>query len=143
MQCGDYITKEQQRLLPIIRVSLACLIDSRKSVLICKEINHSNLWHFPGGKIEDAETPEYALVRELNEELDIIIHPSCLYPISFSSYSYNKYHLIIYLYGCRNWQNEPKAKELQQLKWVNKFELTKHSMPDANKNLVASIFDSL
>ena len=80
----------------------------------------SGLWEFPGGKVEYGETPENALIRELNEELGIDTWQSCLAPLSFASHSYEEFHLLMPLFVCRKWVGTPKPIEGQVLKWVSK-----------------------
>jgi 8-oxo-dGTP diphosphatase len=75
-------------------------------------------WEFPGGKIEDGETPEAALVRELAEELGIQIAAAALVPLTFVSYAYPEFHLLMPLYLCRRWRGTVTAAEEQRLIWV-------------------------
>ena len=49
--------------------------------------------------MEQNETPEIALVRELDEELRVIVEPAALTPISFASHTYDSFHLLMPLYG--------------------------------------------
>lgn len=75
-------------------------------------------WEFPGGKIEDGETPEAALVRELAEELGIQIAAAALVPLTFVSYAYPDFHLLMPLYLCRRWRGTVVAREGQALTWT-------------------------
>jgi 8-oxo-dGTP diphosphatase len=90
------------------------------------------MWEFPGGKIQDGESPEFALMRELREELDIETRPTCFSPVAFSSFAYPDFHLLMTLFACRNWQGVPQSIEHSALKWVRVDELTSYDMPPAD-----------
>ncbi|MBT3172594.1 MAG: (deoxy)nucleoside triphosphate pyrophosphohydrolase, partial [Rhodospirillaceae bacterium] len=101
------------------------------------------LWEFPGGKLADGETPEAALIRELDEELGVDIEESCLAPISFASHAYEDFHLLMPLYVCRIWNGTPQPREGQKLKWVKPARLRDYPMPPADAPLVATLRDLL
>ena len=129
-----------------ILVVAAALIDKDGRVLLAQRPPNKSmagLWEFPGGKVEDGENPEDALIRELNEELGIDTWGSCLAPLSFASHSYEDFHLLMPLFVCRKWIGTPMAMEGQVLKWVSKNDLKNYAMPPADIPLIAAIRDWL
>ena len=74
-----------------VLVSAVALIDSDGRVLLAQRPegkSMAGLWEFPGGKVETGETPEVALICELEEELGINTWQSCLAPLTFASHAY-------------------------------------------------------
>lgn len=126
---------------------VACaLVDADRRVLIAQrreEAAMGGLWEFPGGKIEVGETPEQALIRELEEELGISTKTACLAPLTFASHSYDNFHLLMPLYVCRKWQGQPQPLEHQALKWVRPQNMRDFKMPEADVPLIAHLCDLL
>ena len=118
-----------------ILVSAVALIDPDGRVLLAQRPegkSMAGLWEFPGGKVEAGETPEAALIRELEEELGINTWQSCLAPLTFASHTYEDFHLLMPLFACRKWQGIPQPQEGQSLKWVRKQDLRSYPMPAAD-----------
>lgn len=123
----------------LLLVAAVALIDADNRVLLSKRPEGkelAGLWEFPGGKVELGETPEAALKRELFEELDIIIEERDLVPINFSSYNYQKFHLLMPLWGLRHWKNVPISKEGQEIAWVHADRLQDFDVPPADEFLI-------
>ena len=129
---------------PLVLVVAAALIDVDGRVLICKRPQGkqlAGLWEFPGGKVEEGETPEACLVRELAEELGIEVGQACLSPFVFTSHGYDSFHLLMPLYLCRRWNGLVEAKEHEALAWVRPNRLSDYPMPPADAPLVAWLRD--
>lgn len=132
--------------MKIVLVSAVALIDVDGRVLLAQRPegkSMAGLWEFPGGKVEPDETPEAALIRELEEELGINTWTSCLAPLTFASHSYENFHLMMPLFACRKWEGTPQAREGQTLKWVKPLEMGAYPMPAADIPLVAVLRDWL
>ena len=129
-----------------VLVSAVALIDQDGRVLLAQRPTGkpmAGLWEFPGGKVEMSETPETALIRELEEELGINTWKSCLAPLTFASHVYDDFHLLMPLFACRKWEGIPIARENQALKWVRKQDLRSYKMPAADIPLVPILYDWL
>lgn len=132
--------------LPIILVAAAALIDPDDRVLICRRPEGKSLaglWEFPGGKVEDGESPEAALVRELKEELGITVCESCLSPFTFASHTYEKFHLLMPLYLCRKWEGEITPVEHPEIAWARANRLQSYPMPPADTPIIPFLRDLL
>lgn len=131
---------------PLVLVVAACLVDGDGRVLLCQRPagkSMAGLWEFPGGKPDPGETPEAALIRELNEEIGIDTQESCLAPFAFASHAYDDFHLLMPLFICRRWQGMAQPREGQRLAWVRPMRLGDYAMPPADRPLVAMIRDFL
>ena len=131
---------------PILLVVACALVDTDRRVLIAQrpEGKHmAGMWEFPGGKVDPGETPEQALIRELDEELGIQTWNSCLAPLTFASHAYDAFHLLMPLFACRRWQGVPQGREGQALAWVRAADLPRYPMPPADLPLIPILRDWL
>ena len=129
-----------------VLVSAVALIDVDGRILLAQRPpgkSMAGLWEFPGGKVEPGETPEAALIRELQEELGIETWQSCLAPLTFASHSYDDFHLLMPMFACRKWGGIPQAREGQTLKWVAARDLKSYPMPPADIPLIPILRDWL
>lgn len=131
---------------PLLLVVAVALLDSDGRVLITRRPegkDYAGLWEFPGGKVEDGETPERAALRELWEELGVEPCRGCLQPFAFSSIPQGSRHLLMPLYLCRRWDGLPRPRIGQELAWVTPGRLTDYNMPPADVPLAVELRDRL
>ena len=128
--------------IKVVLVAACALVDPDGRVLIARRPEGkpmAGLWEFPGGKIEVGERPEETLIRELKEELGIVVSDNCLAPLTFASHSYPDFHLLMPLYVCRRWEGTVIATEGQELTWVKPNKLREYEMPPADVPLIAHL----
>ena len=126
----------------VVLVAACALIDADGRVLIAERPagkSMAGLWEFPGGKVDPGERPEDALIRELKEELGIVVKEACLAPLTFASHSYEDFHLLMPLYVCRRWEGMVAAREGQKLAWVRPNRLKDYPMPPADVPLISHL----
>ena len=104
---------------PVIPVSSGLIIQNNKVLigLRSKSDNGGGLWEFPGGKIEIDESSEEAVIRELNEELDIVVHK----PKKVMQYLHRFKNLIydIHFFEVISFKGSIKNKVHDELKWTD------------------------
>ena len=126
----------------LLIVAACALIDADGRVLIAERPPGkamAGLWEFPGGKVEAGETPEQTLIRELLEELGIVVREACLAPLTFASHAYADFHLLMPLYVCRRWEGTVTARHHVRLAWVRPNKLRDYPMPAADLPLIAHL----
>ncbi|MEK9795102.1 MAG: 8-oxo-dGTP diphosphatase MutT [Hyphomicrobiales bacterium] len=127
----------------MIKLVVACaLINEYGKVLINERPvgkDYAGYWEFPGGKVDEGETPEEAIIRELKEEINIDVTGSCLAPLSFTEKQYDNYYVVVLLYVCRRWNGHVMPMEEQELAWVNPKEIDNFNLLPADKSFFASL----
>ena len=103
----------------MIRVTCA-IIESDSGVLCAQrglDMTHAGKWEFPGGKVEKGESNEACLIREIKEELDVMIE--IISPLNWQPFTYpNGFCLALIPFQCRIIKGLPKAVQHQKLEWV-------------------------
>lgn len=94
-------------------------------------------WEFPGGKINQNETPQQALIREIYEELDTVVEVGKL--IDTIEYDYPDFHLIMYCFLCTVKEGTLVLKEHEAAKWLNKGKIDSVEWLPADKSLITKI----
>jgi 8-oxo-dGTP diphosphatase len=120
-------------------VVAAALADGEGRVLLQRRAPGramAGLWEFPGGKVDEGELPEAALVRELREELGIAVEAEALVPACFASAPVGERHMILLLYLCRRWRGEPRPLDATALRWEKPPAMRALAMPPADAPLV-------
>lgn len=123
-----------------IRVAVGIVFDKQKKLLIAqrpKGKHLAGLWEFPGGKVEQGESKESALIRELDEEIGII--PTDYDFIKEIQYEYDDTHVTLLVFKIHEFQGHAKGLERQAIKWVEYCELKEFTFPKANEEIIALI----
>ena len=125
-------------------IALLALINNNNEVLISLRKNrkeYNGYWEYPGGKVENGETLEQALVREIKEELNLEIAKNCIAPLTFAVDEQEMSQKILFLYVCRKWDGPIKSLIDQKIEWVKPINLAQYQMPNSNLFLNAILRD--
>ena len=98
-------------------------------------------WEFPGGKIEERQTPEQALAREIKEELNTEIQVGKL--IDTIEYDYPKFHLSMDCFWCEIMQGGLELKEHEAARWLSKEDLYSVDWLPADVGVVERVKEEL
>ncbi|HHX60373.1 MAG TPA: 8-oxo-dGTP diphosphatase MutT, partial [Epulopiscium sp.] len=126
--------------MKVVRVSAAIIIKDNK--VLATQRGHGEFkggWEFPGGKIEEGETAKKALIREIKEELDIIIEVGELFKIV--EYDYPGFHLTMNCFLCKIKSGEIVLKEHEAIKWLTKDTLKSVEWLPADIGLIEKIIN--
>lgn len=124
----------------IIAVGIA-LLNEQNKVLIAKRPEHKPLglkWEFPGGKVEDNETLEECIVREIKEELNLDIIP--IYYVGEENFDYDHANVTLHLYtGTITNPSDMILNEHIEARWVSYEELSTFDFPAIDLPFIAKL----
>jgi len=124
----------------IVHVAVAVIVNEDNEVCISfrNETSHQGgLWEFPGGKVEQQETVEQALVREINEELNLEIQQ--FRPLIKITHHYSDKAVCLHVYKILSYTGNAAGLEGQQVKWVSVSQLSSYEFPAANIPIIKSL----
>ena len=118
-------------------VVAAVIRDESDRVLLTRrpdDRHMGGLWEFPGGKIDPGEAPDTALMRELREELGLMIEVGR--PITFAVHEEPGLRILLLFYESDIFQGEPQGREGQAVAWVPVSDLPSYPTPPADAELI-------
>lgn len=123
-----------------VHVAVGVIINNRQEVLIAKraeDLHQGGLWEFPGGKVEQNETVEEALSRELNEELGITVETAR--PFIKVIHDYPDKSVLLDIWLIEKFTGQPEGRQDQPLQWVAISDLKHYAFPQANGDIVRAL----
>ena len=126
----------------LVQVAVGVLIRGDDSFLLTSRPEgkaYAGYWEFPGGKVDNGESPEVALIRELEEELGIIVSAQDLVPETFASAPLGDRNLVLLLYRCAHWAGTPKPIYATDIQWLLPQDMAVLPMPPADYPLVQKL----
>lgn len=125
----------------MIKVAAAIIENDQGLILIArlrKGKSQEGLWEFPGGKLEEGESPELCLIRELREEMNIEIEPYEFFGVNDHWYGSVHIHLIAYKARYMNGEKIVLVDH-DEVRWVQREELQEYSFAPADVKFVEMI----
>jgi A/G-specific adenine glycosylase len=131
---------ETRNPLPHKRIGVAVIWNAQGQILIDKRPQSGllgGLWEFPGGKVEPNETLAECVVREIREELGIVIE--ALEHFMTIEHAYTHFKVTLAVHHCRHLSGQPQTLECDEAKWVTLDELDQYPFPTANRKIIAAL----
>lgn len=125
--------------MPTVEVAVGVVIRNQ-SVFVTKRaanVHQGDKWEFPGGKVELNESPEHALVRELQEEIAIQVHVS--EPLTVVEHDYGDKRVKLLVFVVKEFSGKPQGNEGQSFQWVDYQFLSDLNFPEANKPIIEAV----
>ena len=134
---------------PVLVVAAALIDDAGRILLQRRRLTseHGGLWEFPGGKVEPGESPQMAISREIEEELDLRLDSANLAPLTFASEAGppppGRKAYVILLYTCRAWTGHAQCRDGEEIAWFQPHELAGLAMPPLDYPLADALLAAL
>ncbi|MGL4859892.1 MAG: 8-oxo-dGTP diphosphatase MutT [Enterobacteriaceae bacterium] len=129
--------QDREKYRPIV---IGIVADQQDQVLLTQRTSGQHLsgyWEFPGGKVNEGESLEAALKRELQEEVGIEVQACSL--LTTTHHSYQDRHLALHFFLVTEWLGEAAACEGQPLRWVKRCSLDSKQFPPGNHEVIARL----
>ena len=126
--------------MKVLQISVGIIRNSQHEIFITQraaDAHMANKLEFPGGKIEADETPEQALVRELQEEVGITPTQSSVFETL--EYQFPDRHIALWCWLVERWEGEPWGKEGQPAQWIAQSALNVDDFPPANEPVIKKL----
>ncbi|MEH4660950.1 8-oxo-dGTP diphosphatase MutT [Phytobacter diazotrophicus] len=126
--------------MKILQIAVGIIRNPQREIFITQraaDAHLANKWEFPGGKIEEGETPEQAVIRELHEEVGIKAGAASLF--DKLEYRFPDRHITLWFYLVEQWEGEPWGKEGQPGRWVHQTQLLADEFPPANEPVISKL----
>jgi 8-oxo-dGTP diphosphatase len=123
--------------VPTTLVVAAVIRDAAGKILLTRRptgAHMGGLWEFPGGKVEEGESPAAALERELSEELGLSSRVGS--PVTFAVHEEPGLRVLLLFYDVAAGESAPRPLEGQEIAWVAPGELRSYPTPPADSELV-------
>ncbi len=145
--CTAYAEKRVQEIpspsprkkLPLYRIAVGVVIKNGQLLITRRKSQGllGGLWEFPGGKIQPNETPRAACVRELQEEVNLLVEP--IHYLAEVSHTYSHFKIRMKVYICRYLAGEVHLNGPVDFKWISVEELEQFAFPGANRKFIPDL----